>query len=64
MILKIDLAKAYDKSNWIYIRMLLTYFGFHINFINWVMCCTTSTSFIVLVNVVATKFFDTERGIR
>ena len=39
MVVKIDLSKAYDRINWLYLRLLLTHLGFHIAFINWVMSC-------------------------
>lgn len=34
MIMKIDLAKAFYKENWLYICIFLTHLGFNINFIN------------------------------
>jgi hypothetical protein len=63
-ILKIDLSKAYDRVNWLYIQMLLTHLGFEVPFINWVMCCITSVSFAVLINGSASSFFHAERGLR
>lgn len=36
-IVKINLSKAYDRINWIYIRIFLTHLGFNIGFVNWVM---------------------------
>jgi hypothetical protein len=45
-VLKIDLSKAYDRVNWLYIRLLLTHLGFGIDFIRWVMCFITTTSFL------------------
>ena len=62
-ILKIDLAKAFDKVRWLYIRLLLTHLGFDIAFIRWVMSCITTVSFSVLINGAASPFFHAERGL-
>lgn len=64
VVLKIDLSKAYDRVNWLYIHLLLTHMGFHIDFIRWVMSCMTSVSFAILINGVASPFFHAERGLR
>lgn len=63
-ILKIDLAKAFDKVNWIYIKMILIHLGFPPPFINWIMCCFNLASFSVLINGFASHFFHAERGLR
>ena len=36
MILKVYLSKAFDRENWLYIRMLLTHLGFPFDFIKWI----------------------------
>jgi len=64
VVLKIDLANAYDKISWLYIRLLLTYLGFDIAFIRWVMTCITIMSFSVLINGATSPFFHAERGMR
>jgi len=63
-VLKIDLSKAYNQVNWLYIRLLLTHLGFGIDFIQWVMCCITSASFVVMINGYASPIFKVERGLR
>eukprot|EP00253_Pinus_taeda_P021742 PITA_21742 len=42
MIFKIDLSKAYDKTSWLYLQMLLTHLGFPRDFIKWIVCCISS----------------------
>lgn len=44
--------------------MLLTHLGFKIYFINWVVGCITSVSFVVLINGAASPFFKGKRGLR
>jgi len=63
MLLKINLIKAYDIVNWIYIIMLMTYLGFEVRFINWVMSCITSVSFVVLIDSSASSLFQDKRGL-
>jgi len=63
-VLKIDLSKAYDRINWLYIRMLLTHLGFNYSFISWIMGCITNVSFAVLINGAASHFFNSQRGLR
>jgi len=63
-ILKIDLAKDFDRVSWNYIKMILTHLGFPPPFINWIMCCITMTSFSALINVSSSYFFHEEHGLR
>eukprot|EP00253_Pinus_taeda_P034161 PITA_34161 len=64
MILKVDLSKAFDTTNWLYMRLLLTHLGFPYNFIKWTMSCISDVSYSVLLNGKATNFFTAERGLR
>eukprot|EP00253_Pinus_taeda_P033955 PITA_33955 len=64
VILKIDLSKAYDRINWLYLRLLLTHLGFNYSFINWIMGCISNVSFAVLINGATTPFFKSQRGLR
>lgn len=64
MILKIDLSKAFNRVNWLYLRLLLTHLGFPYEFIKWTMSCITDVSYSVLLNGEATHFFTSERGLR
>ena len=63
MIMQLDLAKAYDKMNWIYIRKVLIVFGFDHNRVRWVMALVTSYSFSILVNGSPSKTFTPSRGL-
>eukprot|EP00253_Pinus_taeda_P027835 PITA_27835 len=64
VILKIDLSKAYDRINWLYLRLLLTHLGFNYTFISWIMGCISNVSFTVLINEAASPFFKSQRGLR
>ena len=64
MIMQLDIAKAYDKLNWNYIRKVLLAFGFDHNWVRWVMALVTSSSFSILVNGSPSKTFKPSRGLR
>jgi len=50
MIIQLDIAKAYDKLSWSYIRDVLKAYGFDHNWIRWVMVFVTTISFSILLN--------------
>eukprot|EP00253_Pinus_taeda_P019258 PITA_19258 len=50
MIMQLDIAKAYDKLNWNYIRKVLIAFGFDHNWVRWILALITSSSFSILIN--------------
>jgi hypothetical protein len=62
--LKIDLQKAYDRVNWKFLQAVLTNFGFHGMFINWVMECVSSVSSSILINGGKPKIIFPTRGLR
>eukprot|EP00253_Pinus_taeda_P029832 PITA_29832 len=62
--LKIDLEKAFDHVNWLFIKMLLIHLGFPHNFITWIMVCITTPTFSVLINGSASHFLHSKRGLR
>jgi hypothetical protein len=63
-VIKIDLSKAYDRVNWLYIQMLLIHLRFGVAFTNWIMGCLSTVYFSILINGSASSFFKVERGIR
>jgi len=64
MVFKIDLSKAYDRISWIYLRLLLTHLGFDYSFISWIMGCISNVSYAILINGAASRFFNSQRGLR
>ena len=64
MIMQLHIAKAYDKVNWIYIKKVLTTFGFDHNWVRCVMALVTTSSFSILVNGSPSELFLPSRGLR
>eukprot|EP00253_Pinus_taeda_P012543 PITA_12543 len=64
MIMQLDIAKAYDKVNWIYIKKVLTAFGFDHNWVRWVMAFVTSSNFSILVNGSPSEIFLPSKDLR
>lgn len=62
--MQLDLAKAYDKLNWTYIRKVLIAFGFDHNYVRWVMAPVTSSIFSILVCGSPSENFIPSRGLR
>ncbi|GAU37233.1 hypothetical protein TSUD_375350 [Trifolium subterraneum] len=48
--LKIDISKAYDKVDWVFLRGVMTKMGFTNVWIRWVMMCVSSVNYLVWMN--------------
>nr|GEU84747.1 hypothetical protein [Tanacetum cinerariifolium] len=59
---KVDIQNAYDTVDWCFLKLILTFFGFHPNMIKWITACVTSTSFSISINGDIHGFFKGERG--
>ena len=64
MMLKVDIAKAFDKLSWRFIRAILEAFSFGPDWVKWIMGLITSSFFAILVNGAPSKCFSPSRGIR
>ena len=63
MIIQLDLAKAYDKLDWSYIREVLIAYDFDHNWIRWVMALATTTNFSILLNGSPSRTFRPSSGL-
>eukprot|EP00253_Pinus_taeda_P025607 PITA_25607 len=64
MIIQLDIAKAYDKLRWPYIREILKDYDFDHNWIKWVMALVTIASCSILLNGSPSRTFRPSRGLR
>ncbi|KAG6513034.1 hypothetical protein ZIOFF_031180 [Zingiber officinale] len=64
LILKLDMAKAYDRVQWGVLFRVMAAFGFSETVIAFIRRCVTSSWFSVLVNGQLSGFFRSQRGLR
>lgn len=64
MALKLDMSKAYDKVEWVFLSSMMERIGFSTNWINLVMRCVSLVSYSVFLNRHAGDFFNPSRGLR
>jgi hypothetical protein len=64
VILTIDLDKAHDRVNWLFLKLLLLHMGMNLHSVNWIMGCLNSVFFAVLINGSPFGVFAASRGLR
>ena len=61
---KIDLQKAFDSVEWVFVEQILKEFGFPWKFISWIMSCITTVSFRIAINGKPSELFEGRKGLR
>ena len=64
MLIKLDIAKSYDKLNWKFMEKMLEAYGFYQGWVEWVMGLVTMPVFNILLNGSLPNTFHPSRGIR
>lgn len=64
MLLKVDLAKAYDKVNQRFLKEVLQAYGFKHDWVKWIGNLVSTTFFFVRVNGCPSATFQASRGLR
>jgi hypothetical protein len=62
--LKTDMANAYDRMEWNFIRATLEAMNFPLTMVNIIMKCVSTVSFSILINGNPTTSFLPQRGLR
>ncbi|XP_074283452.1 uncharacterized protein LOC141607999 [Silene latifolia] len=63
-LIKVDIRKAFDSIQWVFISNMLTGLHFPATFIKWAMGCITSTWFTLKINGSQCGFFPGKSGVR
>lgn len=63
MAIKLDMSKAYDGVEWIFLEKLMEKLGFATRWISLISSCIRSVSFFVLVNGEPHGHFSPNRGL-
>lgn len=61
MTVKVDLSKAFDRVNGLFLRLIVIHLGFSLQFVMWIMSFISLVPFIVLMNRAASPFFKPKR---
>ena len=64
MPVKLDLSKAYDRMEWVYLEEMMRRMGFHERWISLIMMCVTTVEYSVLINEEAKGKINPTRGSR
>ncbi|KAK6131016.1 hypothetical protein DH2020_035243 [Rehmannia glutinosa] len=64
MSIKLDMSKAFDRVEWIFLRQTLLALGYDLKFVDCIMRCVSSVSFSFLLNGCEFGSLKPDRGIR
>jgi hypothetical protein len=63
MVIKLDMANAFDRVKHAFLFSVLRKFGFSKDFVNWIQACIGSPWIAPMINGRPTQFFQSSRGL-
>jgi hypothetical protein len=64
MAIKLDMSKAYDRVEWTFLEDIMIWLGFAVQWVQLIMRCVSSVSYVVLLNGNPLEVFTPTRGLR
>ena len=64
MALKLDMSKAYDRVEWVFLEKILLKLGFQNSWVSLIMECITTVTYSIMVNGEPQGLITPTRGIR
>ena len=61
---KLDMSKAYNRVDWVFLEKFLLKMGFNKQWVNWGMISVTTVRYRVKINGELTEIFSPARGLR
>ena len=62
--IKVDIKKAYDAVEWPILEVMMLELGFPTQWVEWVMACVRSVSYLVQLNGLPSKPIHAKKGLR